>query len=172
MKNLVLLALFGLIGLMSMSVTMADVGPVGRGTSFTGAGALQAGSGEKWFINVVNQTTAFADGDVATIDFGNDDGYSVSSSTTAGAVPMCIMDEACAAGATCRCQTYGLKTNVNFDVTGAESSAGGLVFISETTAGSVQATAPGSIAGLDTPIGMFYDGVSATGDAEIFIKLR
>lgn len=151
----------------------ADVGLVGRSVSVDGAGSLQSGSLEKFFINVKNQSGgALLDGDVVVWDSSNDDGYSVTTSATAGAVPACVLNEACAASALCECQTYGLKTNVNFDVTNASSTAGFLAFISESNAGKVQAEALASYAASDVPIGMFYDTVAASGDVEIFIKLR
>ena len=155
------------------TVAFADVGLVGRSTSLDAAGAVQAGSLEKFFINVKNQSGgALEDGDVVILDVSNDDGYSVTTSTTAGDTPHCILNEACAAAAMCSCQTYGYKSNVNFDVTNGNATAGFPVFISESTAGKVEAEAKGSIAASDVPLGVFYDSATASGDLEVFIKLR
>lgn len=160
------------IALFAMTA-FADIGLVDRSTSFDGAGSLLSGSVEKYEIVVKNQSGgALEDGDIVVWDSSNDDGYSVTTSTTAGAVPACVLSEACAASASCKCQTYGYKSNVNFDVTNANATAGFLVFLSESNAGDVQAEAKGSIAASDVPIGMFYDDATASGDVEVFIRLR
>lgn len=159
--------------LLVATVAFADVGPVGRSASLDAAGAIQAGSVEKWFINVKNVSGgALESGDVVVPDVTEDDGYSVNTSTTAGAFPLCVLDEACADDAMCRCQTWGIKTDVNFDSTNANATAGLQVFISENNAGDVQAEALGSYAAGDMPIGVFLDSASASGDVEVFIKLR
>lgn len=151
----------------------ADVGPVGRSAAVAGDGSIQSGSAEKWFINVINTSGgALESGDVVVLDAAEDDGVSVTTSATAGAVPVCVLAEACADDALCSCQTYGLKSDVNFDVTNASATAGELVFISESNAGKVQAEAKASIAASDVAIGVFYDAAAASGDVEVFLKLR
>lgn len=161
------------IMLLVNTVAFADVGLVGRSTSLDAAGVVQAGSLEKFFINVKNESGgALEDGDVVVLDVANDNGYSVTTSTTAGAVPHCVLNQACADDQMCECQTYGYKSNVNFDVTNASATAGELVFISESNAGKVEAEAKGSIAASDVPLGVFYDAAAASGDVEVFIKLR
>lgn len=168
MKNLILL-----VAMLLTSVAFADIGPSGRSTSLDATGSLQAGSIEKFLIKVKNASGgALVDGDVVVLDMTADDGYSVTTSTTAGDVPLCVLDEACASLALCKCQTYGYKSNVNFDVTNATATAGFLAFISEDNAGKVEAEAKASIAASDVPIGVFYDSASASGDVEMFIKLR
>lgn len=153
--------------------TFADVGPVGRSVQLDGAGAVKAGSVEKWFINCKNTSGgALENGDVVIADVSNDDGYSCTTSTTAGAVPLCVLAEACASAAMCKCQTWGLKTDVNFDVTNGNSTAGEMVFISENNAGDVQAAISSSIAAFDYPVGVFYDSSTSSGDVEVFIRLR
>lgn len=159
--------------LLVATVAFADVGPVGRSAQLDATGAIQAGSVEKWFINVKNVSGgALESGDVVVPDVTEDDGYSVNTSSTAGAQPLCVLDEACADDAMCRCQTWGLKTDVNFDVTNGNATAGELAFISENNAGDVQGEVLGSVAASDRPIGVFLDSAAASGDIEVFIKLR
>ena len=102
---------FILLAVMSLAtVTLADVGPVGRSAKLDGKGAIQPGSTEKWFINVKNVSGgALLDGDVVVLDVTSDDGYSVTTSTTAGDTPVCVYAEACAAGAMCKCWTKPLS---------------------------------------------------------------
>lgn len=163
-----LIALF--LAIFSLA-TLADFGPVGRSVSLDGTGTLQAGSLDKYFINVKNVSGgALSDGDVVILDVTEDDGYSVTTSTTAGVMPHCVIDQQCADDQLCRCQTYGLKTNVNFTPDQDNAAAGGLAFISESQAGKVDAIT--SVGAADRPIGVFMDAVTATGDVELFIRLR
>lgn len=144
---------------------------VGRSTTLDGVGTVQAGSLEKCTINVKNGSGgALVDGDVVVLDVTADDGYTVTTSSTAGDVPHCVLDEACASLAMCACQTYGYKSNLNFTPDQNNAVAGKFAFISESQAGKADAiTSPGVA---DIPIGVFYDAASATGDVEVFIKLR
>lgn len=168
MKNLIML-----ISLVFAFNAFADVGLVNRSTSLDATGSLRAGSLEKFFINVKNVSGgALLDGDVVVLDTTEDDGYSVTTSTTAGAIPHCILNQACADDQMCECQTFGLKTNVNYDATNVVASAGHLAFISEDNAGFVEGEAKASIAASDYPIGVFMDTPSASGDVELFIRLR
>lgn len=161
----------GLVFALLLSVaTLADFGPVGRSVDLDNTGALKGGE-EKFYINVQNVSGgALSDGDVVIMDVTEDDGYGVNTSSTAGAVPHCILDEDCADDELCRCQTYGLKTNVNFTPDQDNAAAGGEAFISESQAGKVDAiTSPGAA---DRPIGVFLDAATSSGDVELFIKLR
>lgn len=166
MKNFLVL-----LSMLATYTTFADVGLVGRSTSLDGLGNVKSGSLEKFFIYVKNASGgALVNGDVVVLDVSADDGYSVTTSTTAGDMPHCVLAEACASAAMCKCQTYGLHTAVNFTPDQDNAAAGGLAFISESQAGKVDAiTSP---AATDRPIGVFYDAATATGDVEMFIRLR
>ena len=170
MKKLILL-IVSIVAIFSCAA-FGDVGPVGRSTTLDGKGVIRDGGVEKWFINVKNGGSAMNDGDVVVLDTSADDGFTIATSATAGATPLCILDVACAAGAVCRCQTWGLKTNVNFDSDSGVATPGEQVFISENNAGFVQSQVIGSIVASDRSIGIFYDAVTATADVEVFIKLR
>lgn len=171
MKKLIGIILMGFVAF--MSVSSADVGLFGRSTTLSGSGTVKAGSQEKFFVNCKNTSGGtIADGDVMILDVANDDGYSCTTSTTPGAVPHCIMAESCVDEKMCKCQTYGIKTNVNFDQTDAAATAGEQVFISESNAGKVQAEVKASIAASDVSVGVFYDSDTASGDIEVFIRLR
>lgn len=155
------------------TLTLADIGKVGRSTSFDNAGTYQTGSREKFEIVVKNQSGgALEDGDLVIWDVSNDDGYSVTTSTTAGAKPACVLSEACAAGAACKCQTYGYKSNVNFDVTNESATAGDCGYLSESNAGKVQGEQLSLKTVDDVCVGIFYDAAAASGDVEMFLKLR
>ena len=157
--------------LLMASAVLAEEGPNRRG-SLDGAGSFK-GPDEKFFISVKNVSGgALLNGDVVILDVTEDDGYSVNTSATAGAVPHCILSEACADDAMCKCQTYGIKSDVNFDVTNASATAGQQAFISESNAGNIEAEALGTIAASDSPVGVFFDAASASGDVELFIRLR
>lgn len=149
---------------------LADVGPVGRSHALDNLGASK-GPLEQWFIYVKNVSgSTINDGDVVIADFGadGDNGYAVTTTTTAGQFPLCVMAESCADDANCKCQTYGLKTNVNFDA--GLATAGDYAYIDESAAGSVSGIA--SPDAKDTPVGVFYDTSSTSGDVEVFIRLR
>ena len=166
-----------LIALLLSFAAMADIGLGNRSVSVDNTGALKAGSLEKVYINVVNGSGAsVADGAVMVINTASDDGYSVTTSTTAGAIPVCVMSKpdgsACAANKLCRCQTYGYNSGVLFDSTNVSATAGQAAYISENNAGYVQAEAIASVAATDIPIGVFYDTTASSADVELFIKLR
>lgn len=163
-KLLLMLSMLSMIGLV-----FAEEGPNRRG-SLDGTGSFN-GPDEKFFVSVKNASGgALVSGDVVILDVTADDGYSVTTSTTAGDFPHCVLAEACASLGMCKCQTYGLATDVNFTPDQNNAVAGGPAFISESQAGKVDAiTSP---AFSDRPIGVFYDAASATGDVEVFIKLR
>jgi len=173
MKNLFLAFALLLVAF----TAFADMGPVGRSVTLDNLGAVQSGAVEKWYINVKNvKGSSVADGSVMVMDLTEDDGYSVTTTTTAGQVPVCIMAKkdgsACADDAVCRCQTWGLNAGVLYDVTNDTASAGDQVFLSEDSAGYVESEALGTIAASDVAIGIFMDDLTASGDAEVFIKLR
>lgn len=172
MKNIVLL-----IALFASFMAMADIGPVGRSTEIDGTGAFK-GPHEKFYINVKNVSGGtLQDGDVVVLDTTELDGYSVNTSTTAGAVPHCVLalkpgNSSCADDELCRCQTFGIHSNVNFDDTNAEATAGFLVFHSENNAGYIQGEAKGSVAASDYPVGVFLESSTTSGDLDVFIRLR
>jgi hypothetical protein len=163
-KLLLMLSMLSMVGLV-----FAEEGPNRRG-SLDGAGSFN-GPDEKFFVSVKNGSGgALVSGDVVILDVSADDGYTATTSTTAGDFPHCVLAEACASTAMCKCQTYGLATDVNFTPDQNNAVAGAPAFISESQAGKVDAiTSP---AFSDRPIGVFYDASSASGDVEVFIKLR
>lgn len=166
MKNLILI-----LSILFAFTAIADIGPSNRSVAPDNTGAVSSDKLDKYFITVKNQSGgALVSGDVVILDVANDDGYSVTSSTTAGAVPHCVLDESCADDAFCKCQTYGLKTDVNFTPDQNNAAAGGQAFLSETQAGKSDAIT--SVGAGDRPIGVFYDAASASGDVEVFIQLR
>ena len=165
LKNLFILCLF------ASTLSFAEVCVSGRSTSWDATGA-SLGPNEKCYIKVNStSSTTLSTGFVVTLDSATTNPYDVTAVTTAGAVPHCVLMETCALGAKCKCQTYGYMSNSKFKVTVA-ASTGHLVFLSETSAGYIQAEGKSTIAASDVPIGVFMETVTSTGDAKIFIKLR
>jgi len=172
--------LFLVFILLIAGIALADIGPVGRSVQQDAIGNVMSGSQDNWYIFVQNGSGgSLADGTVVVLKTASDDGYSVTTSTTAGAIPHCIIARetaaACADEAMCRCQTYGRNTGVVFDITnGPGGSAGEWAFISESTAGFIEAEVTGSVALTDNPVGVFLDDTTsgASEDVDLFIRLR
>lgn len=151
---------------------LADYGRQGASNNKGFDGGIQAGTLEKQFINVKNKYgSTIAAGSIVVWDVSNDDGYSVTLSTTAFANAACMMAVSCASNAFCKCQTYGYTDALLFaQVSAGNATAGDKICISETDAGYVQA--PSSIEARDSVVGFFYDSSTTTGAVEAFIKLR
>lgn len=162
-----------LFGIFMATQTFADVGHFGSSTALDNTGTLKSGSIEQFFIWCKNTSGATVDaGAVVVADTSADDGYSCTTSSTAGAIPICVMAESCAASSNCKCQTYGYMADATFDDTNGAATAGQAAYISENYAGWVQANPLTSVSAFDVPIGVFYDSPSASADVELFIKLR
>jgi len=173
MKNLFLVILLSLFA----SISFADIGPVGRSFQQDSKGTAVSGSIEKWYIYVKNTSGGgVSDGWLMVQETTEDDGYSSTTSTSAGAQPLCIIAKAdasdCADDENCRCQTYGINTGVVFDVTNDAASAGDKGYVSENTAGQIQSEAFGSVVATDIPVGVFLDDESASADVDFMILLK
>lgn len=158
--------------------SFAEIEPTGRSTSFDNTGAVQAGSVEKRFIVVKNTNgAALVAGNIVVPDTTEDDGYSVATSSTVGESPLCVITEACAAGAVCKnCQTWG-PGSVLFDAgstSGGDAAvAGQPVYLATTNAGYASGflTVPTGADGFIQKIGSFLDAATASGSVEVFIQL-
>lgn len=165
MRKLLVLCVF------CMTSLYAEVCLTGRSTTEDNTGAISGQ--EVCYVNVKNGLgSALAKGNVVILKASSEDGFTVTTSATAGQVPHCIMMEACADAKVCKCQTYGYADFVDFDVTNSTATAGNLVFISENNAGLVQAEALGSYAASDVPVGVILETTSASEEVKVFIKLR
>lgn len=184
MKKLITFITFLAICL-SLAV-FAENGPFGRSRTLDGTGSVK-GPADNFFINVRNVSGVDAsNGSVMVMNTATDNGYEVVMSASAGAVPICVMAEACSENDICSCQTYGLHTSVDLDTTnlnsGASSVSGGVAtagqqaFIGENLRGWVQSEKFASVAATDRPIGIFMDttahGTTSSGNVEVFIQLR
>lgn len=160
-----------ILALFVANTAFADLGPVARSSILKYDGTVDANSLEQHFIKVLNKSGgSVVAGKVMIWDVSNDDGASVTTTTSASQMPACIMAQACSANALCLCQTYGYNSAVYFHVGGGNAVAGAPFFISTGTAGYIKAiSSPG--AG-DRPAGIFYDAASASGTVEAFIRLR
>jgi hypothetical protein len=160
-----------LLMVLSISATAA-IGPVARSANKTYAGAAE--NVEKEYINVLNKSGgSLTAGQIVVWDVDNDDGASVEKSTSAYAIPACMITKACASNAICKeCQVYGYTSQLLFGAAQGNATAGRCLYINEADSGYVQATADGSVDAKDECVGMIYDAASATGAVEAFLKMK
>lgn len=162
--------LFMALAMLSMTaITLADIGPVGRSASINADGSEGAVK-EKFFINVKNTSGgAFTANTLVILDETELDGFSVNTSATAGKTPHCLVVEACADDALCKCQTYGVATIV-YDATGDNAVAGAPMFLSESNAGQVYGIT--TVGAGDVSIGTFLEASATSGSISGFLKMR
>jgi len=162
MKNLLL----GFLFVFSLTA-FAVVTPSGISNHFDNTGTLQFKDSVD--IMVKNGTgSSMAAGSLAALDLTADDGATVTTTTTLGdASSLCIVVNAIAAGKVGPCRVYGYIANAQLDATAGSSTAGANAYAS-TTAGKVQGTTPGATL---TPVGVFLDTSSTSGDVELFVRI-
>ena len=146
----------------------AIIGNMGQSVNLDYAGAVQVETVEKQFINV-KASAALAAGSVAALDLTADDGATALVGTTGGLAPICIVVNACASGALCKCQVSGIIESALFDSTNSASVAGKRGYMSTNNAGYISARVTELAS--EIPLGYFYDVNSASGSAQFFIKL-
>lgn len=149
----------------------ALIAPSGRSTGLDYAGAVIDSSVERHFINV-KAGAAYAIGTAVILDLSADDGATVTTSTAASAVPLCIISPvACVSGKICKCQKFGEVAVALFDSTSANAVAGQRWYMSTNNAGYLSARAIGATAAAEEPGGIFYDAASASGSIQVFVNL-
>jgi len=146
----------------------AIIGNIGHSTSLDYAKAVVPESVEKLFINV-KANGAIVAGSVVALDLTADDGATIVVAPTTGLAPLCVMVDACADDALCKCQTYGLVDAVLFDSTAASAVAGHKAVSATGNAGYIAARA--TDLATEPSIGYFYDSASASASVQLFIKL-
>lgn len=146
----------------------AFIGNVGHSTALDYAKAVVPETVEKQFINV-KAAAAIAAGQVAALDLTADDGATVVVNPVTGLAPVCVMVNACASGALCKCQNYGLFDAALFDVGDGNAVAGHKVTMSSGNAGYIAARA--TDLATEPAIGYFYDAATSSSSVQIFIKL-
>ena len=163
-----------IIALMALSLNaFADVCNEGRSTSWDATGTVRSDSLDQCYVKVSNvDQGTLAKGSIVIVDDTVSNGYEIATSTSAGAVPHCMIMESCANGAKCKCQTYGYTEDLLFDVTNTNATVGESIFISENAAGYVQNEALASIAASDIVIGEFRETKSASGAIKAFLRLK
>lgn len=147
----------------------AFIGNIGRSTALDYAKVVVPETVEKQFLNVKASGGAIPAGALAALDLTADDGATVVIAPVSGLAPICIMVNACASGALCKCQNYGYFAAALFDSTAAASVAGKRFWMSTNNAGYISAR--GTEVATEVPGGFFYDAASASGSVEIFINL-
>ena len=168
MKKLSLLTAF--VAAIYATSSLALIAPMGSSTALDFAGAVKTETLEKHFINVKNTKGSTVSAGLAVVlDFTADDGASVTTAVTAGQSPICIMVNACANGALCLCQKYGILDTALFDSTAASAVAGSRFYMSTNNAGYISAR--GTALATEIPGGVFYDAASASGSVQVFINL-
>jgi hypothetical protein len=149
----------------------AAIEPQNRSTNLKYDGTIDSASLEKEYINVINRAgSTVAVGTAMVLDLTEDDGASVTTSSSDGQVPICIMAVSCADDALCKCQTYGLNADALVNVASGAAVAGKPFYLSTLTAGYIgNETSP---AAGDIPGGVFYDAASSSGAVQVFIKMK
>ncbi len=174
MKKLLMLSVLA----MALFATEASalIGNVGKSNNFDYAKVVIPGSVERQYINVKNSHTApISAGMAAVLDTTADDGASVVISATSGLAPVCIMPQVCLVGAICKCQVYGELAAALFDGGSLTtffpipSVAGQSFWMSTANAGYISMRAIYSAQ--EVRGGIFYDAVSVSGNAQVFINL-
>jgi len=159
--------------LLSFVLTFSAFGKVcleGRSTTEDGTGSVKGQ--EICYVTVKKGSGgSLAKGAVTILDEDAENGFTINTSSTAGAVPHCVLMEACASNKVCKCQTYGYASFVDFDVTNSNATKGNLAFISENNAGYIQGESEGSYAASDVPVGVFLETASASGEIKVWLKL-
>lgn len=171
------LLLFTILAMVFSTNAFADYCLGQRSIIIDNLGNITPSDGETCFENVYNKNgIALVKGDLVILDTGEEDGYSVATSASAGAIPKCVIAEACPSGKVCKCQTYGFADYLLLDTNNTNAAtAGQLMFISENTGGFIQAEKLSSIAASDVPIGEFKSSNGLHGATEVisgFIRLR
>lgn len=144
-------------------------GHFGSSTNLDYAKAVVPESVEKLFINV-KANGAIAAGAVASWDLTADNGATVVIAPTTGLAPACVMVVACADGALCSCQIYGVYETALFDSTAASSVAGNKVVSATGNAGYIAARA--TALATEPSLGYFFDSASASASVQMFINIR
>lgn len=171
-----------LIGLLVVLSAYADIGPVNQSVKVDSTGTI-VGPLDQYFIKVKNQDgSTMAAGEFVFLDTSNDDGFSVvTSATSDGKKPHCMIVESCAAAAVCTCQTYGYTSIALYDNNNqATATAGEFAYLSQVTPGYVVAIAKtgggagatGLLVFTDQPAGEFLDSPTSTGAVELFLRMR
>lgn len=117
---------------------------------------------------VINSASAaLTEGMVVCPDLTNDDAIGVDLCAAAGDPPLCvIVDESCAVGARCKCQTKGYFAEGAFGAGDGNAVAGKALYAD--TDGTMHGD---TSQGEKQPFGIALDASSTTGDLEIYINL-
>lgn len=172
MKTLVLI----LSILFTMSAHALIVSPsVGGSNAFDAAGAVK--NREAVYIKVKNASAlAMTAGMMVVDDLTADNGISVTTTLSAGYTPKCvIVDTSCAVGAMCKCQVYGYYASCSFDRTATDGTAGDATagfqgYLSESTAGHIEARPLTRLDAQDHAGIIFLDAPSASGATECLVR--
>lgn len=157
MKNLFLAMILGIV---TFSVGAAQ-------NALDGTGAVKTRHA-KYLVVKNSASVALTEGEFVGPDLTVDDGISVDFVYAKSAKALCmIVDESCAVGKMCKCQTYGFTDLAYFGAGDGSATAGGVGYV--TVAGEV--TIDGSVAASDFPAGIFLDASSASGAVQFYITL-
>lgn len=167
MKNLLVVIMLTLCAFANAEVCLE-----GRSTTENNVGTIN--NQEICYVNVKNNSEAtISKGFLVVLEPGEGTSYEVEATTTAGRMPHCVAREEAEDGSWFQCVTYGFVDFLYFDNENGNASAGDEIFLSENTAGYVEAeSSPG--AG-DHAAGTFLEAVTATsssGGVSGFIRLR
>lgn len=159
MKKLIIL----LVGMFVTTSVYSQALICNGGYGFDGAGAVMSGTDSKCYVKVLTDA-AYVDGDVVTLNYTDDNGYLVATSTSAGYHAYGVFDAACASGAVCKLQVFGKHDAVKTDVANHSVTAG-LGLALSGTAKKVEGLPAGEGRGFATAL----DTSAVSGTVEAFI---
>lgn len=155
--------------MMLLSLTAHAIIQTTGGAALDATGAIKIR--EEAFIKVKNGSGgSLANGAVVVYDVAADDGITVVAGSALGQYPACVMAQACAANALCKCQVYGYHSAALVDLGAANANAKTPAYVSQNGSGYV--TGMGSAAATHIPVGYFLDSAAATGTVELFINIK
>ena len=163
MKSLFTMIL--LICAFSVTPVKADI-CLNASISVDGVGNVTPSEGERCF-EYVKAGAAHAIGTVVVYDASDEDGYTVTTSSTAGAKPKCMIVETCIADKQCKCQTSGYTELLLYSGQ-VNATAGDIMYVSEVDAGYASHNASAAVT--DVSFGFIKEAKTATGAVKAVLK--
>jgi hypothetical protein len=163
MKNLSLI-----VALVVASASFTAKAQPAAHNSFDATGTIKTYKKVHTFVKNGTAST-IADGSVVCLDLTADNGATVGLCAALGDPALCVVDEAsgCAASAMCKCLVEGYKSNLVFDGSGNDATAGMAVY-SDIDGKAAGITSP---AATDYGMGVFLDSSTDSGSIEAYIRL-
>ncbi len=152
--------------LLALIMALTSFSAIAQPNYIDGVGVVRTRTQE--FLIVRNSANvALTAGRAVCLDLTDDNGISVDFCAASGHQALCmIVDNSCAIGQNCRCQTRGYYANAAF-VAGQGAAVAGAAIYAHTD-GSVYGAA---VQGERQAIGVALDALAVTGPLEIYLQL-